>query len=30
MKIKINSEYEAIVVVCSKKKGQVKIVFVDE
>ncbi|MBQ2409272.1 MAG: hypothetical protein II309_07540 [Bacilli bacterium] len=30
MKIKINSEYEEIVVVCSKKKGQVKIVFVDE
>jgi 5S rRNA maturation endonuclease (ribonuclease M5) len=30
MKIKINSEYEEIVVVCSKKKGQMKIVFVDE
>ena len=30
MKIKINSEYEEIVVVCSKKKGQIKIVFVDE
>ncbi len=30
MKIKINSEYEEVVVVCSKKKGQVKIIFVDE
>lgn len=30
MKIKINSEYEEIVVVCSRKKGQMKIVFVDE
>ena len=30
MKIKLNSEYEEIIVVCTKKKGTAKVVFVDE
>ena len=30
MKIKLNSEYEEISIMCVKKKGKIKIIFIDE
>lgn len=30
MKIKLNSEYEEISIMCVKKRGKIKIIFIDE